>query len=297
MVFQEHCLFPNLNVEENIRFGIGKENKAQKDSIVKEMLSLVELKHKKKSYPDELSGGEQKRIAIARALAAQPKMILMDEPFSGLDEDVRAKLRREVKKIFKSLEMTALIVTHSQEEAFEIGDRFTLLGDRKKYQTGSFAELREFPVDPFFVHFLNSGFFIDGKFNTKSQQVLTPWGPFGVQNKEGFANLADRQGAKIFVPYNSLSLFASHGENPLKAKLVNKIPQRWGFLYEFQLENRADKPLLLDLSYLSEDKGEGLEKIRGLNVGSQIEFYFKNKAKRKWVAFRLIRMIFDKVYT
>ena len=123
MVFQEHCLFPNLNIEENIRFGIGKENKARKDSIVREMLSLVELNHKKKSYPNELSGGEQKRAALARALATQPKMILMDEPFSGLDEDVRARLRREVKKIFQSLEMTALMVTHSQEEAFEIGDQ------------------------------------------------------------------------------------------------------------------------------------------------------------------------------
>ena len=270
MVFQEHCLFPNLNVEDNIKFGIQKVNKNTKNKMVEEMLSLVELAHKRKSYPDELSGGEQKRIAIARTLASQPKVILMDEPFVGLDEDAGTKLRREVKKIFKSLDMTALIVTHSQEEAFELGDTLTLLGSDGKYQTGSFKELLEFPKDPFFVHFLNSGFFINGSFDFKSKKVLTPWGPLCIQNEGAFGN---QQSINVFIP--SGSLFPSSGEDSLKATVMSKIPKKQGFLYEFHFKNMEGSPLLW----------ESLERGQDLNIGDQMEFCLKDKKQKKWLAF------------
>lgn len=125
LVFQDYALFPHLNVERNVGFGLrrGKE----KESRITEMLELVKMEGYRKRYPYELSGGEKQRVAIARSLAPSPRLLLLDEPFSNLDADLRAKVRREVKSIINRAGITAILVTHDIEDAKELARRIIYL--------------------------------------------------------------------------------------------------------------------------------------------------------------------------
>lgn len=123
MMFQDYALFPHLTVEKNIRFGLNKWNKKAASERVEEMLELVGLTQFIKRYPHELSGGQQQRIALARAIAPQPKLLLLDEAFSNLDVDTRERLATEVRDILKKNQLSAVLVTHHQSEALAMGDR------------------------------------------------------------------------------------------------------------------------------------------------------------------------------
>ncbi|MBK23445.1 MAG: hypothetical protein CME70_05505 [Halobacteriovorax sp.] len=136
IVFQEHCLFPHMTVEDNIKFGI-------KDSPASEYLSLVKLEDKKNKFPSELSGGEQQRVAIARTLATKPRLLLLDEPFSSLDQALREELRGEIKEIASSIGLTTLLVTHSIEESVELSDKITLLNCDRSFQTETYKNIPE----------------------------------------------------------------------------------------------------------------------------------------------------------
>jgi iron(III) transport system ATP-binding protein len=122
VVFQEGALFGHLTVEKNILFGIRQLSKEEQVSRLKDLLELVSLSGYEKRYPHELSGGQQQRVALARALAPRPDILLLDEPFSSLDDGIRKKLCVDVKKIIKETNMTALMVTHNKEEATAFGD-------------------------------------------------------------------------------------------------------------------------------------------------------------------------------
>lgn len=119
LVFQDYALFPHLNVEKNVAFSLKKFD----EKIVDEMLDLVKMKEYKKRYPHELSGGEKQRVAIARSLAAKPKILLMDEPFSNLDTELKAGVRAEIKSILEKAKQSAIIVTHDIEDAKFLADR------------------------------------------------------------------------------------------------------------------------------------------------------------------------------
>ncbi|RRC94133.1 ABC transporter ATP-binding protein [Erysipelotrichaceae bacterium OH741_COT-311] len=123
MIFQDYALFPHLTVEKNVGFAL----KSYKDPIVDAMLKLVKMESFKKRYPYELSGGEKQRVAIARSLAAQPKVLLLDEPFSNLDADLRYKVRKEVKEILTQANITSIMVTHDIDDAYDIADRIVFL--------------------------------------------------------------------------------------------------------------------------------------------------------------------------
>lgn len=123
MVFQDYALFPHLNVVENIKFGLHKFSKEEKNKRVEEVLQLVNLKGFEKRYPYELSGGQQQRVALARALAPNPSILLMDEPFSNLDSHLREKIRGELKDIIKASKATCIFVTHDIEDVNAISDR------------------------------------------------------------------------------------------------------------------------------------------------------------------------------
>lgn len=139
IVFQEHCLFPHMTIEKNVAYGVP----SQSSSVVDESLSLVRLSHKKSSFPDQLSGGEQQRVAIARSLAASPELFLMDEPFSSLDQTLRETLRKEIRTILKKKNLTTIMVTHSVEEALEFCDRLTLFSGDGSTVTGAPTEILE----------------------------------------------------------------------------------------------------------------------------------------------------------
>ncbi|MBC87444.1 MAG: hypothetical protein CL677_09740 [Bdellovibrionaceae bacterium] len=122
VVFQDHALFPHMSVSENVGFGV-RSPSAERERIIHRYLELVHLADRGKSMPSELSGGECQRIAIARCLAAEPKILLLDEAFSSLDEELRLELREDVKKIISEAGLTTLLVTHSADEAKSFSDR------------------------------------------------------------------------------------------------------------------------------------------------------------------------------
>ena len=122
MVFQDYALFPHLSVADNVAFGVAHLPRAERQARVQQMLDLVGLAHAAQRAPHQLSGGQQQRIALARALAPQPQLLLLDEPFSSLDVDLRETLAQELRAILKASGTTALFVTHDQFEAFALGD-------------------------------------------------------------------------------------------------------------------------------------------------------------------------------
>jgi iron(III) transport system ATP-binding protein len=174
MVFQDLALFPHLNVSQNIGFGLNGKTK-DKQPRIDELLNLVGLTGYEKRFPHELSGGEQQRVALARTLAPNPQVVLLDEPFSSLDTDLRREVRAEVKSILKSLGTTVILVTHDQEEAFELGDQVAVLYDGRMEQSGPTLEVYQEPSTPFVARFMGKADFLPAHF---SKEILeTDLGP------------------------------------------------------------------------------------------------------------------------
>ncbi|MCL9775069.1 ABC transporter ATP-binding protein [Vibrio methylphosphonaticus] len=168
MIFQDYALFPHLTVAENVAFGLKGQPKEQQDSIVDEALSLVHLDAFKARYPHQLSGGQQQRVAIARSLAYKPDLLLLDEPFSNIDTQVRHELIREIRKIFKKQGITAIFVTHSREEAFAFADKMAVMNDGVIEQYGSASELYFCPSSKFVADFLGGGSYLEATHITAS---------------------------------------------------------------------------------------------------------------------------------
>jgi iron(III) transport system ATP-binding protein len=163
MVFQDHATFPHLTVFENVAFGLaGKPREVLKRETVS-MLKLVGLEGMARRYPHELSGGERQRIALARALAPRPIVILLDEPFSNLDADLRAQIREEVRAILKGIGATAIFVTHDQEEALFIGDRLAVFNQGRLEQIGTPESIFHKPATRFVAEFMGHTDFLPGE--------------------------------------------------------------------------------------------------------------------------------------
>lgn len=128
MVFQDYALFPHMTVRDNILFGLSRIPRKERDQRVAEMLELVQMENFEKRYPHELSGGQQQRVALARALAPKPNVLLMDEPFSNLDADLKESIREELGVILKKANMTCIIVTHDRNDVEAICDDSIVLG-------------------------------------------------------------------------------------------------------------------------------------------------------------------------
>jgi iron(III) transport system ATP-binding protein len=163
MVFQDYALFPHLTVKENILFGLRKRKSDATMAKVEELLQIVSLADFEDRYPHELSGGQQQRVALARALAPEPSLILLDEPFSNLDADLRARLAQEVREILKRLEISAILVTHDQNEAFSVADQIGLIADGKIAQWGTPYDLYHEPSSRFVAKFIGKGRFLKAK--------------------------------------------------------------------------------------------------------------------------------------
>jgi iron(III) transport system ATP-binding protein len=190
VVFQDYALFPHLTVEANVAFGVARLPRAERRARVARMLELVGLSDLGARYPHELSGGQQQRVATARALAPAPTLLLLDEPFSNLDADLRAQMRDEVQKILRTTGTTAVFVTHDQEEAFTIADVVGVLNHGRLEQLGSPHTIYHHPATPFVAEFVGAADFLPGV--VTAQGIVTEIGVF--------ANVEGRElGAKLRV--------------------------------------------------------------------------------------------------
>ena len=172
LVFQDWALFPHMSVAENIGYGLTRGSK-QQDQI-NSVLALVGLDGLGHRMPATLSGGQQQRVALARALAPEPSVLLLDEPFSNLDTGLRVQVRAEVHSLLTGLGVSAVFVTHDQEEAFVLGDRVAVMRDGKVEQFGAPSEIYEHPSSAWVAEFVGDANFLRGA--AKGSSVLTPIG-------------------------------------------------------------------------------------------------------------------------
>jgi len=164
MVFQNYALFPHLTVAENVGYALAirKRPKAEVARRVDELLTLVQLRGLERRRPAQLSGGQQQRVALARALSLQPKVLLLDEPLSNLDANLRIQMRTEITRLQRELTLTVVFVTHDQEEAMSISDRIMVMHQGRILQAGTPAEIYERPAVEFVARFVGTANFLTG---------------------------------------------------------------------------------------------------------------------------------------
>ncbi|ERH12668.1 MAG: ABC-type spermidine/putrescine transport system, ATPase component [halophilic archaeon J07HB67] len=195
MVFQEFALFPHLTVAENVAFGIDDWSDADREARVEELLALVGLADYGDRTPEDLSGGQRQRVALARSLAPEPDVLLLDEPFSNLDVRLRTRMREEVRRILKAAGVTAVSVTHDQEEALSISDRVAVVTDGRIEQVGRPETVFEHPESRFVAEFIGQASFLSGTLS--NGRVDTGLGTLHVDTLQGLTD--DYDGAAVDV--------------------------------------------------------------------------------------------------
>ncbi|MGD9295685.1 MAG: ABC transporter ATP-binding protein [Roseobacter sp.] len=183
LMFQDFALFPHLSVADNVAFGLRSATRAEKRARVEELLDRVDLRRFIDGYPHQLSGGEQQRVALARALAPKPKIMLMDEPFSGLDNRLRDGIRDDTLTILKEADTAVLLVTHEPDEAMRMADEIALMRDGRIVQQGAPYNVYTHPVDRAAVAFFSDANVLEATVNGALAQT-----PFGGFLAPGYAN-------------------------------------------------------------------------------------------------------------
>jgi iron(III) transport system ATP-binding protein len=228
MVFQDFALFPHLTVLENIAFGLQQLPSSQRASAAMEWLKRVALSDKADAYPHELSGGQQQRVALARAMAPEPDLILLDEPFSSLDNELRERLAGEMREILKVNNITALLVTHDQFEAFAIADKVGVMTDGKVLQWDTPYELYHKPANRYIADFIGRGVFVKGVVQAGGK-VKIELGELDLEEDR-----SKEVGKEIEVLLRADDI--QHDDNsPMQAEVVRKTFRGADFLYTLKL--------------------------------------------------------------
>ncbi len=233
MVFQDLALFPHLTIAENISFGLRTFTKLQKAARVSELLELVGLSGMERRYPHSLSGGQQQRIALARAMAPKPKVLLLDEPFSGLDASMREQLVPEVREILLQEQMGALLVTHDQMEAFAMADKVAVINDGSIVQCDTAHTIYHEPNNHFVANFVGEGDFLSG-IVLNEYDVQSSLGVLSATEPHQFAV---SQSVRILVRPDDL---LHDDDSDTKAKIVSKQFRGSHFLYRVKLESQQE---------------------------------------------------------
>jgi iron(III) transport system ATP-binding protein len=233
MVFQDFALFPHLRVEDNVRFGLQRLGRQEQQARVQEMLATVGMLAYAQAYPHQLSGGQQQRVALARALAPRPAILLLDEPFSSMDVELREQLAREVRSILKQENSTAVLVTHDQNEAFAMADRICVMHEGSILQQGSGYDLYHRPVNRFVADFIGQGVIIPA----------TVLGPTSVQTELGVISGDDpvdaEPGAIVDVLIRPDDVLHDD-DSPDSAIVVEKAFRGADFLYFLRMDSGVE---------------------------------------------------------
>ncbi len=234
MVFQDYALFPHLSVEDNIGFGLHRQPEPARRARCAEVLALVGLSASAKRFPHELSGGQQQRVALARALAPKPQLLLLDEPFSNLDIELRQRLAVEVRAILKEAQATALFVTHDQMEAFAIGDWIGVMHEGHLQQWDDAYTLYHRPATRFVAEFIGHGVFTPATLRSSGEQVVvhTPLGDLTDIAECPLPSAFAGGACDVLLRSDDIVLDDSA---PVKATLVRKAFRGAEFLYTLRL--------------------------------------------------------------
>lgn len=228
MVFQDFALFPHLSVAGNIAFGLRGLPGAAKRLRVQELLRLTGLQQLGDSYPHQLSGGQQQRVALARAMAPRPEILLLDEPFSGLDVELRDQLAREVRSLLKRDRITAILVTHDQLEAFAMSDLIGVMQHGRLQQWDSAFRLYHNPVNRFVADFVGQGSILDAEVLGPTR-LRTPVGEI-----EGSVPLTFDPGSRVQILLRPDDVLLEPA-SPQRARIVDKVFRGAEYLYTLEL--------------------------------------------------------------
>jgi iron(III) transport system ATP-binding protein len=233
MVFQDFALFPHLSIAKNITFGIRDQSAKAQQQRVSELLELVNLSGYEERYPHELSGGQQQRIALARALAPKPKLLLLDEPFASQDVELREMLAREVRQILQQEQVTAILVTHDQHEAFAMADIIGVMQSGQIQQWDTAYNLYHRPVNQFVADFIGEGAMIKGQV-IDSNTVSTVLG-----SVHGNVPKVCQAGCPVDVLIRPDDVFLKTPNNPNEqlATITAKVFRGSHFLYTLKLSD------------------------------------------------------------
>ena len=226
-VFQHYALFRHMTVFENVAFGLRMKPRNQRptDSVIQQkvhdLLNLVQLDWLADRYPSQLSGGQRQRIALARALAVEPKVLLLDEPFGALDAKVRKELRRWLRRLHDDLHVTSIFVTHDQEEALEVADRVVLMNSGSVEQIGSPQEVWDHPASPFVYGFLGDVNLFHGRAH-QGEMLISGDSAVSLNSPE-HQHVQDSKAFAYVSPHDIEVKRYSTGDAGIKAKLIRAI--------------------------------------------------------------------------
>ena len=227
IIFQDLALFPHLNCAENITFGISELSSKEKIERLNRLAKVLDIIEISKKFPHEISGGQQQRVAIARALAPKPEILLLDEPFSALDENLKEKLLADVKILLKEEKITTIVITHNIKEAFQISDKIAFLSNKKIVQYDSAYNIYHKPLTREVANFCGIGSFINGKVIDKNHVVTDLGKHFGDTAPYTIGSNID-----ILIRPDDII----HDDNATRsAQVIEKIFHGSDFLYKLKL--------------------------------------------------------------
>lgn len=232
LVFQDSALFPHFTVKDNILFGIEKLSSREKKSILKEMITLTGLEGLEDRYPHQISGGQKQRVALARALAVKPELLLLDEPFNGLDFSLKDQIMAEIKTILNKTGITTILVTHNRNEAFFMADRIAVLKDGRIHQYDDPYSIYNAPTDRYTAKFFGKANFIPGYL--QDSDIVTPIGHF---NSQGYT------GKDPVVVLKPEDFLVDEEEGTIKATVVKS--NFYGHYTELKLEIKGLEDVLI----------------------------------------------------
>ena len=255
-VFQSYALFKHMNVRRNIAFGMNvrKRPKAEVQKKVDELLALVQLDGLGARYPSELSGGQRQRVAFARALAIEPKVLLLDEPFGALDAQVRVELRDWLRRFHDARGMTTLLVTHDQEEAMEVSDHVVVMNEGRVAQAGSTDDVYDRPASPFVASFVGGANVLRG--HMKDGRVTVGTMAVGTSNGAGGPDGA----VDAYVRPHDVTLTKVDAAGPTVAAARVERLVRLGAKVKISLKLHDGAPMMVEMTKLELDAlsiGEG----------------------------------------